>query len=104
MVFPGGPTIISRQADTFSNLISPPERLAFEKQKQRLIVDVDSTEDPAHGKQEYVSFNDDFGENCFHLLYEGVIRGGQRGGQVCSWLIMRLTQFDQLTQFKTKKR
>jgi hypothetical protein len=26
------------------------------KKKQRLIVDVDSTEDPAHGKQEHVAF------------------------------------------------
>ena len=31
------------------------------KKKQRLIVDVDSTEDPAHGKQEQVAFNGHFG-------------------------------------------
>ena len=30
------------------------------KNKQRLIVDVDSTKDPAHGKQEKVAFNGHF--------------------------------------------
>jgi Transposase DDE domain group 1 len=39
------------------------------KKKQRLIVDVDSTEDPAHGKQEHVAFNGHFGKNCFHPLF-----------------------------------
>ena len=39
------------------------------KKKQRLIVDVDSTEDPAHGKQENVAFNGHFGKNCFHPLF-----------------------------------
>lgn len=38
------------------------------KKKQRLILDVDSTEDPAHGKQENVGFNGHFGKNCFHPL------------------------------------
>jgi hypothetical protein len=36
------------------------------KKKQRLIVDVDSTEDPAHGKQENLAFNAHFGKNCFN--------------------------------------
>jgi hypothetical protein len=31
--------------------------------KQHLIVDMDSTEDQAHGKQENVAFNDHFGED-----------------------------------------
>jgi len=33
------------------------DALMRRKKKQRLIVDVDSTEDPAHGKQEHVAFN-----------------------------------------------
>ncbi len=38
------------------------------KKKQHLILDVDSTEDPAHGKQESVAFNGHFWKNYFHLL------------------------------------
>jgi hypothetical protein len=45
------------------------DALMRRKKKQRLIVDVDSTEDPAHGKQEHVSFNGHFGKNCFHPLF-----------------------------------
>lgn len=40
------------------------------KKKQRLILDVDSTEDRAHGKQEHVAFNSHFRKNCFHPLFE----------------------------------
>ncbi len=39
------------------------DTLMKRKKKQRLIVDVDSTEDPAYGKQENVSFNGHFGKN-----------------------------------------
>jgi hypothetical protein len=39
------------------------------KKKQRLILDVDSTEDPAHGRQEHVAFNGHFGKSCFHPLF-----------------------------------
>jgi len=39
------------------------------KNKRRLILDVDSTEDPAHGKQENVAYNGHFGKNCFHPLF-----------------------------------
>jgi len=39
------------------------------KKKRKLIVDVDSTEDPAHGKQEHVAYNGHFGKNCFHTLF-----------------------------------
>lgn len=39
------------------------------KKKGKLIVDVDSTEDPAHGKQEEVAYNGHFGKNCFHPLF-----------------------------------
>src|SRR5271157_1521394 len=45
------------------------DTLMKRKKKQRLIVDVDSTEDPAHGKQEHVAFNGHFGKNCFHPLF-----------------------------------
>jgi hypothetical protein len=45
------------------------DTLMKRKKKQRLIVDVDSTEDPAHGKQENVAFNGHFGKNCFHPLF-----------------------------------
>ncbi len=45
------------------------DALMRRKKKQRLIVDVDSTEDPAHGKQENVAFNGHFEKNCFHPLF-----------------------------------
>jgi hypothetical protein len=49
------------QALTRSN-----DALVRKKKKQRLILDVDSTSEPAHGKQEHVAFNAHFGKNCFH--------------------------------------
>ena len=37
----------------------------FKKQgKGRFIIDMDSTEDPAHGYQEQVAYNGHFGKNC----------------------------------------
>jgi hypothetical protein len=45
------------------------DALMKRKKKQRLIVDADSTEDPAQGKQEHVAFNGHFGKNCFHPLF-----------------------------------
>jgi len=39
------------------------------KNKKRLILDVDSTEDPAHGSQEHMAYNGHFGKNCFHPLF-----------------------------------
>ena len=45
------------------------DALMKRKKKQRLIVDVDSTEDPAHGKQENVAFNGHFGKNCFDPVF-----------------------------------
>ena len=53
------------------------DTLMKRKKKQRLIVDVDSTEDPAHGKQENVAFNGHFGKNCFHPLEIAVDRGAE---------------------------
>lgn len=39
------------------------------KNKKKLILDVDSTEDPAHGNQEFMAYNGHFGKNCFHPLF-----------------------------------
>jgi len=39
---------------------------ALLKDRRRLIIDVDSTEDPAHGSQERVAYNGHFGLSCFH--------------------------------------
>lgn len=38
------------------------------KDKYRLVLDVDSTEDPAHGKQEGCVYNGHFGKTCFHPI------------------------------------
>ena len=45
------------------------DTLLRRKNKKRLIIDLDSTEDPAHGKQEGVAYNGHFTENCFHPLF-----------------------------------
>lgn len=45
------------------------DTLMRRKKERRLIVDVDSTEDPAHGNQELVAFNGHFGKKCFHPLF-----------------------------------
>jgi hypothetical protein len=45
------------------------DTLLKRKTKKRLIIDLDSTEDPAHGKQEGVAYNGHFAKNCFHPLF-----------------------------------
>ncbi len=45
------------------------DTLLKRKNKKRLIIDLDSTEDPAHGKQEGVAFNGYFAKNCFHPVF-----------------------------------
>jgi hypothetical protein len=45
------------------------DTLLKRKNKKRLIIDMDSTEDPAHGKQEGVAYNGHFAQNCFHPLF-----------------------------------
>jgi len=50
---------ISRSADT----------LLRRRNKRRLIIDVDSTEDPVHGKQEGAAFNGYFEQVCYHPLF-----------------------------------
>ena len=37
--------------------------------KARLILDLDSSEDPAHGRQEGVAYNGHFRKNCYHPLF-----------------------------------
>ena len=44
------------------------DALIKKKDKYRFILDVDSTEDPAHGKQEDCKYNGHFGKNCFHPI------------------------------------
>ncbi|MGA8572822.1 MAG: IS1380 family transposase [Desulfobaccales bacterium] len=50
-------------------LIRTADALLKRKNKRRLIIDLDSTEDPAHGKQEGVAYNGHFAKNCFHPLF-----------------------------------
>ena len=45
------------------------DALLKRKNKRRLIIDLDSTEDPAHGKQEGVAYNGHFAKTCFHPLF-----------------------------------
>jgi hypothetical protein len=45
------------------------DALLRSKNKRRLIIDLDSTEDPAHGKQESVAYNGHFAKSCFHPLF-----------------------------------
>lgn len=63
------------QALTRSN-----DPLMKRKKKQRLVVDVDSTEDPAHGKQENAAFNGHFGKSCFHPRRAGFRLGWSMSG------------------------
>jgi hypothetical protein len=65
------------------------DALLGKKSKGRLILDMDSTEDPAHGRQEGVSYNVHFGKSCYHPLFcftsEGDCLGlKQRNGNVHS--------------------
>jgi len=43
--------------------------LLKKRNKKRLILDVDSTEDPAHGNQDQMASNGHFGKNCFHPIF-----------------------------------
>jgi len=45
------------------------DTLLRRKKKKRLIIDLDSPEDPAHGKPEGVAYNGHFAKNCFHPLF-----------------------------------
>jgi hypothetical protein len=47
------------------------------KNRKRLILDVDFTEDPADGNQQYMAYNGHFGKNWFHPLLRYVTIAGQ---------------------------
>jgi hypothetical protein len=49
------------------------DALLKRKNKKRLILDVDSTEDPAQGKQAHMPYNGHFGKHCFHRLFSHTI-------------------------------
>lgn len=50
-------------------LMRSTDSLLRRKNKRRLIIDLDSTEDPVHWKQEGMAYNGHFGKNCFHPLF-----------------------------------
>jgi hypothetical protein len=52
------------------------------KNKKRLIIDLDSTEDPAHGKQEGVAFNGHFAKNCFQPRFGFTSEGDCLGAKL----------------------
>jgi hypothetical protein len=58
------------------------DTLLKRKNKKRLIIDLDSTEDPAHGKQEGVAYNGHFAKNCFHPLFAFTREGDCLGGKL----------------------
>jgi hypothetical protein len=84
------------------------DALLKRKNKRRLIIDLDSTEDPAHGKQKGVAYNGHFAKPCFHPLFfftsEGdCLRAKLRQGNVHSaddWL----KEADRLGVFTRSKR
>jgi hypothetical protein len=45
------------------------DALLKRKNKKRLIIDLYSTEDPAHSKQEGVAYNGHFAKKCFHPIF-----------------------------------
>jgi hypothetical protein len=58
------------------------DALLKRKNKPRLIVELDSTEDPAHGKQEGVAYNGHFAKNCFHPLFAFTSEGDCLGAKL----------------------
>src|SRR5271157_3699156 len=58
------------------------DALLKRKNKKRLINDLDSTEDPAHGKQEGVAYNGHFAKNCFHPLFAFTSEGDCLGAKL----------------------
>jgi hypothetical protein len=58
------------------------DSLLRRKNKKRLIIDLDSTEDPAHGKQEGVAYNGHFAKNCFHPLFGFTSEGDCLGAKL----------------------
>ena len=58
------------------------DALLKKKDRRRLIIDVDSTEDPAHGSQERVAYNGHFGMNYFHPLFAFTSEGACLGAKL----------------------
>ena len=58
------------------------DALLKKKDRRRLIIDVDSTEDPAHGSQERVAYNGHFGLSCFHPLFAFTSGGACLGAKL----------------------
>jgi hypothetical protein len=58
------------------------DTLLKRKNKKRLLIDLDSTEDPAHGKQEGVAYNGHFAKNCFHPLFGFTSEGDCLGARL----------------------
>lgn len=58
------------------------DALLKRKNKKRLIIDLDSTEDPAHGRQEGVAYNGHFAKNCFHPLFGFTSEGDCLGARL----------------------
>ena len=65
------------------------DALLRKKDKRRLIIDVDSTEDPAHGGQERVAYNGHFGLSCFHPLFAFTSEGACLGAKLRPLAIRR---------------
>jgi hypothetical protein len=58
------------------------DTLLRRKNKKRLIIDLDSTEDPAQGNQEGVAYNGHFAKNCFHPLFGFTSEGDCLGAKL----------------------
>jgi hypothetical protein len=58
------------------------DALLRKKDRRRLIIDVDSTEDSAHGSQENAAYNGYFGANCFHPLFAFTSEGACLGAKL----------------------
>ncbi len=58
------------------------DTLLRRKNKNRLTIDLDSTEDPARGNQEGVAYNGHFAKNCFHPLFGFTSEGDCLGAKL----------------------
>jgi hypothetical protein len=56
-------------------LLRSVDALLRKKYRHRLIIDVDSTEGPAHGSQENSAYDGHFGVSCFHPLFASTSGG-----------------------------
>jgi len=62
------------------------ENLLKRKNKKGLIADLDFTEDPPHGKQEWVAYNGHFATNWFHPRF--ALRSGQGRGIISDQILL----------------